>query len=446
MGLHVRGCTARLWAIALLAQSLGGAAAATTTAPDPPPNGQSVPLAREPAASPSARDVLSRVSPAIVQIQGFVSANTAHAFHGTAFAVAAGGRFMTNYHVVAPHVRNPSKYRLEYRAPDGSGGAIRVLAIDVRNDLAIVEAAGYAPPPLKLDTVIPAKGERAYAIGFPLAVGLTITEGVANGLVDNTFGSRIHYSGALNSGMSGGPALDSSGNVIGINVSAYRFQQLVSFLVPAQHGQALLDRVAAGTATPDFKKDTLGQLRDHAASLLESVSGAIVTQAVAGYTLPARLAPYFNCNATADTQSEIWLNTVRISCSARAGVYVQSSLTTGDIDFHHVVLSTDKLDAWRFANRLAAQTSTSGRGGTTAQHGPFACDRSTVRLKGFDADMTICARGYRSFEGLYDVTLRIASLNARQRGFVSQLHMTGMEYQSALAFVRRYVSAMEWQP
>lgn len=442
---QVRALVARLMAAALLAAPLATEAAAATPG-DPPAPSPALPAARDPATSPSARDVLSRVSPAIVQILGFVSANTAHAFHGTAFAVADGGRFMTNYHVVAPHVRNPTKYRLEYRTPDGKSGAIRVLAIDVRNDLAVVEATGYAPPPLKLETVIPAKGERAYAIGFPLAVGLTITEGVANGLVDNTFGSRIHYSGALNSGMSGGPALNSQGHVFGVNVSAYRFQQLVSFLVPAQHGQALLDRIAAGTAPADFKKDTLSQLRDHAASLFASVSGPMVTQAVSGYTLPARLAPYFNCGATADTQSEIALHTVRITCSARAGVYVQSSLTTGDIDFQHVVLSTDRLDAWRFANRLAAQTSTSGRGGTTAQHGPFACDRSTVQLKGFDADMTICARGYRSFDGLYDVTLRLASLNGRQRGFVSQLHMTGMDYPSALAFVRRYVGAMEWQP
>lgn len=441
----VRAHVARLMAVLLLAALLAAAAAGTTPG-DPPAASPATPPARDPATSPNARDVLSRVSPAIVQILGFVSANTAHAFHGTAFAVAGGGRFMTNYHVVAPHVRNPAKYRLEYRAPDGKSGAIRVLAIDVRNDLAVVEASGYAPPSLGLETAIPAKGERAYAIGFPLAVGLTITEGVANGLVDNTFGSRIHYSGALNSGMSGGPALNVQGRVIGINVSAYRFQQLVSFLVPAQHGEALLARVASGAAPADFKKDTLGQLRDHATSLLGSVSGPVVTQSVSGYKLPARLAPYFNCGATADTQSEISLHTVRISCSARAGVYVQSSLTTGDIDFQHVVLSTERLDPWRFASRLAAQTSTSGRGGTTAQHGPFACDRSTVQLKGFDADMTICARGYRSFEGLYDVTLRVVSLNARQRGFVSQLHMTAMDYPSALAFVRRYVGAMEWQP
>ena len=51
--------------------------------------------------SENARDVLTRVRPAIVQIKGFFGANTAQAFHGTGFAVAPGGVLLTNYHVVA---------------------------------------------------------------------------------------------------------------------------------------------------------------------------------------------------------------------------------------------------------------------------------------------------------------------------------------------------------
>ena len=62
-----------------------------------PPAQQNQPVA--PATSENARDVLTRVRPAVIQIKGFFGGNTAQAFHGTGFAVAEGGVFMTNYHV-----------------------------------------------------------------------------------------------------------------------------------------------------------------------------------------------------------------------------------------------------------------------------------------------------------------------------------------------------------
>src|SRR6185295_19533547 len=120
------------------------------------------------AASQSAREVLAQVRPAVIQIKSFFGSNTAQASHGTGFAVAEGGVFMTNYHVVAEKVQHPDKYRLQFRTPEGKTGNIMVLAIDVRHDLAVVRATGFAPAPLKLESVVPAKGDRAYSIGFPL--------------------------------------------------------------------------------------------------------------------------------------------------------------------------------------------------------------------------------------------------------------------------------------
>src|SRR5262245_36171842 len=195
-----------------------------------------------PAASQSAREVLAQVRPAVIQIKSFFGSNTAETSHGTGFAVKEGGLFITNYHVVAERVQHPGKYRLEYRTADGQTGVITVLAVDVRHDLALVRASGYAPAPLQLQPSSTTKGDRAYSVGFPLDVGLTITEGISNGKVEDSFEPRIHYSGAINGGMSGGPALNAAGEVIGVNVAGYRFQQLVSFLVPIAHAQALSDR------------------------------------------------------------------------------------------------------------------------------------------------------------------------------------------------------------
>ena len=399
------------------------------------------------ASSQNARDVLSRVRPAVVQIKGFFGSNSAEAFHGTGFAVADGGVFVTNYHVVSERVLHPAKYRLEYRTADGATGEISVLAIDVRRDLAVVRAAGYAPAPLVLEPRSPVKGERAYSVGFPLDVGLTITEGVSNGKVEDSFEPRIHYSGAINGGMSGGPALNAAGEVIGVNVSGYMFQQLVSFLVPAEHAQALRQRALTHPSDiAGLKKDILAQMRAHSSELLGALDGPMVTQAASGYSLPAKLAPFIDCNASGDPAPDQPVQTVRIRCSAKAGLYLQQGLASGDLKYSHVVLATEKLDAWRFANRLSALTAASGERGSRQNVGPFACDSRNVGLKGFDASVVVCVRSYHKLDGLYDLTLRVSSLNGSTRGFASHLDMFGLEFDAGMNFIRRYIAAMEWKP
>jgi serine protease Do len=392
-----------------------------------------------PATSENARDILAGVRPGVIQIKGFFGTNTAQAFHGTGFAVAADGMFMTNYHVVAQVVRYPDKYRLEYRSADGKTGKVAVLAIDVRHDLAVVRALGHSPEPLKLETEVPVKGDRAYSIGFPLDVGLTITEGVSSGRVEDSFDPRIHYSGAINGGMSGGPALNVSGNVIGVNVSGYRFEQLVSFLVPAAHAQALLKiALAQKPSAHGHKKEVLAQLRTHTKDLLGALDGKMLTQSVAGYSLPAKLAQFIDCNASGDPAPNQPVHVVRIN--------LQQGLYSGDIKYSHYVLSTEKLDAWRFARRLSDLAVATGAYGSRRHVGPFACNNKVVSLKGFDASVMVCVRSYRKLDGLFDFTVRVSSLNGSKRGFASHLDMYGLEFDGGMKFIKRYVDAMEWKP
>lgn len=432
--LHAVGLAMMVAALPLPAQSQ------VQSPPAPPP-------VVIPAASENARDVLARVRPAVVQIKGFFGSNTAQAFHGTGFAVAGGGVFMTNYHVVAEHVQHPAKYRLEYRTADGMTGAISVLAVDVRHDLAVVQAAGYAPDPLRLEPKPPVKGERAYSVGFPLDVGLTITEGVANGRVEDSFEPRIHYSGAINGGMSGGPALNAAGEVIGVNVSGYRFQQLVSFLVPAEHALELRGRASRQSTDADgLKKQILAQMHAHSAELLGALEGPMPTQATSGYILPAKLAPFIDCNAVGDPVPNQPVQSVRISCAAKAGLLIQRGLSSGDLNYMHIILTTTKLDAWRFANRLSVLTSATGTRGSRQHVGSFACETGVIGLKGFDASVVLCVRGYRKLEGLYDFVVRVSSLNGAKHGFASHLDIFGQEFDAGMTFIQRYVEAMEWKP
>jgi S1-C subfamily serine protease len=431
------------WLVAVALGLVGAATfAQSSDKPAAPSNELITPVLGE-----GVRDLLARVRPAVVQIKGFFGANTAQAFHGTGFAVAPDGVLMTNYHVVAQQVLYPDKYRLEYRTSDGAIGKIMVLAIDVRHDLAVVRAEGFAPAPLRIDPAVPTKGSRAYAVGFPLDVGLTITEGISNGRVEDSFDARVHYSGAINGGMSGGPALNAAGEVIGVNVAGYRFEQLVSFLVPAAHLRPLIDRAIAKPASVAEMKQEVGeQLRAHGGALLDALRGPLPTQVTAGYALPAKLAPFIDCRAAGDPAPDAPVNQIVIRCAAKAGLYVEQGRFTGDLRFEHYVLATDKLDAWRFARRLTNLSRASGAFGGPKYVGPFACGANVVSLRGFDANLMVCTRSHRKVDGLYDITIRVTSLNEAKRGFASHLDMHGVQFDAGMGFVRRYVEAMQWTP
>lgn len=400
-----------------------------------------------PAASENARDVLGRVRQSVIQIEGLVGSNTARSFHGTGFAVTSDGLFMTNYHVVSEQVQHPDKYRLRFRTPDGASGAVNVVAVDVENDLAVVRTTAHMAPPLDLVGQPPRKGERAYSVGFPLDVGLTITEGISNGEVEGSFDARIHYSGAINGGMSGGPAFNANGQVIGVNVSGYRFEQLVSFLVPAAHAVRLRDRAKAATADPAaLTAEIAAQLRAHSSNLLGAFIGPLVTQNSAGYELPAKIAPFVDCSAIGNPTVAQIAQTTRINCTSKAGVYLKAQQSTGDIRYTHTVVTSDKLGAWRFAARLSNHAHVISTHGLRRDVGPFACDGSVVALKGFAARISICTRSHRKNTGLYDTTVTVASLNGSRQGFTSDLTMIGLEYEPSMKFIQRYLEAMEWKP
>jgi serine protease Do len=399
------------------------------------------------AASTAARGILDCACPAMIQIKGFFGTNTAEAFHGSGFAVARGGVFVTNWHVVSDAVLYSEKYRLEYRTPSGASGRVTVRAIDIRHDLALVEAHGFAPGALSLRPDVAIQGERAYSIGFPLDVGLTITEGVSSGRIEDSFEPRIHYSGALNAGMSGGPGLDGSGSVIGINVAGYRASQLVAFLVPAEHAVALLARAEKSPLDGRRARDEVAsQLRAHSEALLDAVGSKLPTQNHLGYELPAKPAAFVECHAAGDPAPDQPVLVERVTCDAKASVDLGRSLNAGGFTFQHQVMSTDTLDAWRFAHRMQETKTPHDTFGLARHLAPFACQQHNVELNGFTANTTVCLRAYRKFDGIYDLNMRIVSKNRPKRGFVSSLSLRGVAPDRALAFVRTYLDAMRWNP
>lgn len=410
--------------------------------------------------SSTAEAVYADARPRLLQIRTLVQSAGGQATLGSGFLVTDDGLALTNYHVVSQYALEPSTYRLEYVAADGTRGALKLYAIDVANDLAVVQLDRAGLPFFRFDARAVSgdlpKGERLFAMGNPLDLGFTIVEGTYNGPVDKSYNERIHFSGALNPGMSGGPAVTAAGEIAGVNVAKQIGGDLVSFLVPARHASALLERARSrGPMTPQEARAEIGrQLTAWQASLYDALADKGFRGVAHGpYRAPESAASWFSCwsrTNAADTPRPRALAD-QTSCSTQASVFVAGDLDTGEVDLAHAYLRSVDLNAFQFATFVSELYRTDRfAGGRRRRLTPAQCQEDFVQAGDAARHPVVrviwCARAYRDFEGLYDVSVTAVTQDRSREALVSRLFMRGASYANAQALTRRFVSEIQVAP
>jgi serine protease Do len=403
---------------------------------------------------PGAEAVYASAPPRLLQIRTLVAGASQQTSYGSAFLVSADGLAITNYHVVSQVVLEPNTYRLEYTAADGAHGDVHLLGVDLPNDLAIVRIDKHDAPfftfdPAAIHGEVP-KGERLYAMGNPLELGFTIVEGTYNGLVEHSYNDRIHFTGALNPGMSGGPAVTADGAVVGINVATRRGGQLVSFLVPARFAEALLERVRNGEAAPDLRAEIGRQITASRQALYKSIrEQGFRAVALGPYQGPETVAPWFNCwaqtNAGVVPKPRFALNST--SCASETGLFIASDLNTGNIQINHYYVKATELNEFQFATYLAqlSQVRLLSGGPFRKWYTPERCHEGFVGSATPDRPalrVMWCAEAYREFDGLYDVALVAVTQDDGSEALVSRLSMQAVGYDDAMDIGRRFLDAV----
>jgi S1-C subfamily serine protease len=423
------------------------------TPPAPVPAAVSPPPSR-PA---DAEEIYAAARPRLLQIRTVVEAAGRQASLGSGFLVSGDGLAITNYHVVSQFALEPKTYRLEYVMADGASGKVDLLAIDVANDLALVRIDRHDTPFLTFSKAAVdgtmQKGERLYSMGNPLDLGFTIVDGTYNGQVERTYNQRIHFSGALNPGMSGGPTVTADDAVAGINVARQLGGELVSFLVPAKFAVALLARAGEGEAKPaDFAAEIGKQFEAWQGGLYKSFDElGFHPMALGPYGAPESAAPWFSCwGRTNDDQVPRPRASVNASmCNSDSQLFIASDLTTGSIRVLHTYVKSESLNPFQFSAFLAQQISPGMAGGYSRKwQTRQRCSEGFVRAAPQASRPTLrtvwCARAYREFPGLYDVTLTAVTQDSGSEALVSQLAMQGIVYDNAVSLGKHFLEAVQW--
>jgi serine protease Do len=407
--------------------------------------------------STTAERVYEFARPRILQVRTLLQAAGRQTSLGSGFLVTADGLAITNYHVVSRFALDPGTYRLEYLAPDGGKGALKLLAIDIAHDLAVVQVERAGLPFFDFDERALAdrlpKGERIYAMGNPLDLGFTIVEGTYNGLVDKSYDERIHFSGAINPGMSGGPVSGSDGRIVGVNVAKRLDGENVGFLVPARHAAALLERARKGPPLAmDKGREEVGrQLAAWQSGFYEALRKEGFRASAHGpYRSLESAAPWMTCwaetNADHVPKPRSAVNTTR--CSSTTGIFISDRILTGRVDFSFSYHKAIDLNAFQFAKELSNQAGGAGfdpRGGRRLTEQECRDDFVVTAPGKPVLRATWCMRAYREFEGIYNVTLIALTQDRDREALLAQLTMTGVSQANAATLGRTFLEAIEWR-
>ena len=224
-------------------------------------------------------DIVSRSSDAVVQIVVSDSLGQPTAL-GSGFVISQDGRIVTNYHVIkGAHTAIVKLTNGSFFPVDG------VLAADPDKDLAILKVAGKNLPFLSLETSQLRVGDRVVAIGSPLGLDGTVSDGIVSAIREEDNKTWIQTTAPVSHGNSGGPLLDLKGNVTGVITWGVNLNlgQNLNFAVAANEVGTLLGQLHSpaplDSVGNEYPSSPAGTTHDTALG----ANGAIWTSVMTGH-------------------------------------------------------------------------------------------------------------------------------------------------------------------
>jgi len=367
---------------------------------------------------------------------------------GSGFQFTKEGHIATNFHVVSLAINHPGRYRVEYSKEEGTPQIANIVDVDVIHDLAILVGSSTKKEPLSLGHSELLKGTKIFSLGNPHDFGMTIIEGTYNGLMERSLYRKILFSGSLNSGMSGGPALNRDGEIIGVNVSTTG--KNISFLVPVEFLKELYTSVKNNGGIPpkSWKKyieNQLNQNQDHYIDrLLESEWTDL---SIGDIQVPGEILNVFKCWGESFDRKNSLFSQADIQCSSEDSIYLSSSFVTGKINYKYQWFKSKNLNTLRFYYLMQSFFGfrhffyNANKNDATN----FKCETDFVSINERDWKVAMCARNYKNYKSLYDVNVSMASVDEYDKGVIVELIALGIRKDRAIEFAKRFLKEIKWK-
>lgn len=396
----------------------------------------------------NAETLFKRIRPSVVVVKTEVSGNLGLSASASGFIAHRKDWVVTNYHAVTDAIYDAQAHNLTVQAANELKKSARVVAVDVLHDLAILQLdSPIEAPLLALRGTLPAKGENGFSVGKPGSFEYSIVNGSFNGMHDEQSTPLIVFSGAINSGMSGGPTLDTSGQVVGVNVATSTRHQLIGLVIPSSAVSALIQQTA-GRNAPDnaqLRADISRQFAQFGRQQLHRLdSGLNNVRRLGPFNVRADLANDHVCATERQTNTQWRYSMVKQTCESASGLYVMDNQQAGRIVSGSFLLQGPGLNDWQMANLVERRLySLTGVSKVPDDSTPWQCHEQRVKVPwGLTVQLHACRRALTKLPNLNEYRFRYTPLVRGPNALVVAMGLDGFDDETAKAILRKSMSSL----
>lgn len=400
-------------------------------------------------AEEQAGTIFKQLAPSLYQIRLIDNVSGEKSSIGSGFQITADGLIATNYHVISGYAQSPKKYQIQYLDHQGNKGELTLESVDVINDLALVKRNVEQPMQFfNIADNAPAKGEELFSLGNPHDLGMIVVPGTYNGLKKESFNDKIHFTGSVNSGMSGGPVVNKATEVVGINVATSGNQ--IGFLVP--HDKLAKLFTSYQQAKPASIDDQMAeQLIANQKSMFETLLASEWQSKILGQAvIPTIDVPFIRCWGESNSdKTDALILSAMANCALDEDIFIDNNFFTGIVEMQYQYMRTDKINSLKFYHLYQRQVSRAAAGNKASKDDvtEFKChhDLVTPNSQNINNKSVLCTRNYKKFPDLYDVLYLGLSVDHSTQALISHFTIAGIEKEMALAFTKQFMESVSWK-